>query len=301
MPKSLVAIVSISALTAIISCSQSNTSTPTQGAVKILVEQSLRPLIESEIGVFQRLYPQATVEPIYVYDADLMAYFLADSADLALTTHPLSDAAVEQIKEEKIWPQQLVIAKDGLAVVASANFPNDSLSLAALKEMLLNESNSLPYHIVFDHKGSATVRFLEEDILGGTPVSPRCYAAENETEVLHHVKVNEDAIGIIGVSYIVDKTDSGAVSFQKDLKIIALSGDTGAAYMPLQSYLYTGEYPLTRSISLYNREARAGLATGFAAFLASERGQRIILREGLVPATMPVRLVKISTEFQVKN
>ncbi|MBK6681602.1 MAG: hypothetical protein IPG53_17140 [Ignavibacteriales bacterium] len=51
-------------------------------------------------------------------------------------------------------------------------------------------------------------------------------------------------------------------------------------------------YPLVRSIYSINLEGKVGLGQGFAAYVASELGQRTILRFGLVPATMPVRFYK---------
>lgn len=47
---------------------------------------------------------------------------------------------------------------------------------------------------------------------------------------------------------------------------------------------------------MVSKEAYTGLGAGFTAFVASERGQRIVLKFGLVPATMPVRLVEIINE-----
>jgi phosphate transport system substrate-binding protein len=38
------------------------------------------------------------------------------------------------------------------------------------------------------------------------------------------------------------------------------------------------------------------VAAGFLAFVASAPGQKILLNAGLVPATMPVRLVQITQE-----
>ncbi len=52
-------------------------------------------------------------------------------------------------------------------------------------------------------------------------------------------------------------------------------------------------YPLYREVYIISKEAYTGLGTGFTAFVASERGQRIVLKLGLVPATMPVRLVEL--------
>jgi phosphate transport system substrate-binding protein len=43
---------------------------------------------------------------------------------------------------------------------------------------------------------------------------------------------------------------------------------------------------------MISREGRAGLGTGFVSFVAGDAGQRIIRMAGLLPATMPVRLIK---------
>jgi phosphate transport system substrate-binding protein len=47
---------------------------------------------------------------------------------------------------------------------------------------------------------------------------------------------------------------------------------------------------------MVSREARAGLASGFIAFVAGEKGQRVVLKAGLVPATMPVRIVEVNNK-----
>jgi phosphate transport system substrate-binding protein len=65
------------------------------------------------------------------------------------------------------------------------------------------------------------------------------------------------------------------------------------SYKPYQAYIYQGVYPLTRDVYAVNAEPRNGLATGFTAFLASDRGQRIILKSGIIPAIAPVRIVNV--------
>ena len=64
-------------------------------------------------------------------------------------------------------------------------------------------------------------------------------------------------------------------------------------YKPYQAYIAQKIYPLWREVYVISKEAYTGLGTGLTAFIASERGQRIVLKFGLVPATMPVRLVEL--------
>jgi phosphate transport system substrate-binding protein len=44
------------------------------------------------------------------------------------------------------------------------------------------------------------------------------------------------------------------------------------------------------------RESFSGLGSGFVSFVAGEKGQRIILKSGLVPATMPIRIIQTKKE-----
>jgi phosphate transport system substrate-binding protein len=37
-----------------------------------------------------------------------------------------------------------------------------------------------------------------------------------------------------------------------------------------------------------------GLGSGFLTYVANDKGQRVVLKAGLVPATMPVRIVEIT-------
>jgi phosphate transport system substrate-binding protein len=77
---------------------------------------------------------------------------------------------------------------------------------------------------------------------------------------------------------------------------ISVPGDNDPGttfYSPHPAYIAQGDYPFTREVFCINRQTYNGLAYGFSAFIAGEKGQLIILRCGLVPASQPVRLVEI--------
>jgi phosphate transport system substrate-binding protein len=63
---------------------------------------------------------------------------------------------------------------------------------------------------------------------------------------------------------------------------------------PYQAYIALKQYPLWRTVQITLREPRVGLGTGFASFVASDKGQRIVLKSGLVPATAPVRIIELT-------
>ena len=66
---------------------------------------------------------------------------------------------------------------------------------------------------------------------------------------------------------------------------------------PFQAYLALGRYPLTRDVYILLTDPRNGLASGFTTYVCSDRGQRILLKSGVVPATQAIRLVDVRDEL----
>jgi phosphate transport system substrate-binding protein len=89
------------------------------------------------------------------------------------------------------------------------------------------------------------------------------------------------------------------MSFVKKVNVLAISQqfiNDGSFYRPQQGWIYDKSYPFVREIYLISRETFSGLGSGFIQWATSEQGQRIVLKSGLVPATMPIRLVQIKKE-----
>ena len=149
--------------------------------------------------------------------------------------------------------------------------------------------------IVFDNEKSCNVRMLKEKLLNGGDFPDNCYAVKTNPEVVDFVSKNKGALGIIGVNWISDEDDTLTRSFLDKVNVLGISSkeDPGTYFQPYQAHVYTGEYPFCRDVYIINREGRTGLGTGFAAFVAGEKGQLIILKAGMVPATQPIRMVQI--------
>jgi phosphate transport system substrate-binding protein len=147
--------------------------------------------------------------------------------------------------------------------------------------------------IVFDNNNSSTINFLMERT-GINKLSENCFALNSNKAVIDYVIKQRNTIGVIGVNWISDKDDTTSVNFLKSVKVFEIAvTDTSEFYKPYQAYIALKNYPLWREVFIISKEAYTGLGTGFTSFVASERGQRIVLKFGLVPATMPVRLVEL--------
>jgi phosphate transport system substrate-binding protein len=165
----------------------------------------------------------------------------------------------------------------------------------------LGSKNEAGIEIVFDNPNSGLIRHLKDSVANVKTLPPNCFAVETNTAVIDHVAENRNALGLIGLEWISDKDDSTSNTFLEKIKVMGVAGDS-THFKPYQGYLALKYYPLSRRITILSREARSGLGSGFMAFVASEKGQRIVLKAGLLPVTMPLRLVEIDRRpFEIEN
>ncbi|HEY8937095.1 MAG TPA: substrate-binding domain-containing protein [Cyclobacteriaceae bacterium] len=278
---------------------------PTTGTIKIAVDESLKPLVEAEIDTFEGLYPTAHIEPLYMSEQEAVDALLKDSVRMIFSTRQLYDNEMAVLKVVNIEPRQMNVAKDGIALILNKSNKDSLFSFEQLQGILEGKTNnwhqldpSLPsasIDIVFDNPKSGMVRFLNDSVVHMDQLPKNCFAVNTNKAVVEYVSQKENAIGLIGVGWISDDDDSTANQFLGTIRVAGISRNSDH-YKPYQAYLATNQYPLRRNIYMVSREARTGLASGFMTFVGSDKGQRIILKLGLVPVTMPVRIVEVKHE-----
>lgn len=278
--------------------------TPTSGHLKVFVDEGYRPLIQSTVDVFDSIYRLAKIEPFYTHETNIVKNLIDDSVSVAIIARNLTPEEVETFKHRGFTPKYTCFAKDAVAFILNPANPDTVFTVEQIKNIITGQAPSWKninpksklgnIQMVFDHQGSGTVRYLKDTIGGGTPLPANASALKTNEEVIAYVAKNKDAIGIISNNWISDTDDKGVQAFTHEIKLAAISKTSGAeSFIPAQAYIATGEYPFVRGIYIINAQGRAfGLGAGFASFLASERGQRIVLKEGLLPVTMPIRLIK---------
>lgn len=281
--------------------------TPTSGSITIAADEALRPIVEAQIAAFEGIYQQASIRVVYLPEQEAVAYMLADSAVLAVVSRSLTTQETKSLQEMKIWPAETKVADDALAVILNTANLDTLLTVEQLRQVLRGEvqswkqlnpaSNLDSLQLVFDHAQSGSVRILRDSLAAVDQLPTYCFAVRSNAEVVAHVKNTPNAIGVIGVSWISDSDDSLSQRFTDEVRVAALfSAQAQEFIQPYQAYLALKQYSLQRTVHILSREARAGLGSGFTSFVASERGQRIVLKAGLVPAIMPIRIVQLKQD-----
>jgi phosphate transport system substrate-binding protein len=282
--------------------------TPTTGEITIAVDESLKPLFEAEVAGFHGLYQYAHINVKYVSEDSAVKDLLRDSVRLVVVTRKLHQEELYKFDSLKIKVPQVMVAREAVALIVHKDNPDSLISWDQVTNILkgnISQWNQLypksklgDLQLVFDHPQSGMIRYLT-DTLGLAKLPSYCFAAKTNEEVFAHVSNTPNAIGLIGISWISDKDDPSANQFLKSVTVMGIS--TGEDFLkPYKAYIVLKKYPLARSVYMITGEAHSGLGAGFLAFVASDKGQRIILKSGLVPAKAPIRLVEIRKETEPK-
>ncbi|MDD5571421.1 MAG: substrate-binding domain-containing protein [Bacteroidales bacterium] len=278
--------------------------TPTSGNIKASIEESYKLLFDTEIFVFQTLYKNAKVNAAYKSEGDALEDYFRDSVRFIVINRKLTKNEENKLISKNIIPRTTRIAYDALALIVNKNNNDSAFTFEQIKEIFegkiskwkqININSKLSDMIVvFDNNKSCNPRYIKEKLELKKDFPSNCFAVNSNQEVINYVEKNKNALGIISVNWVSDSHDSVTIDFLHKVKVVAVGSESGAdPVKPYQGYIADGSYPFTREVYMISRETFAGLGTGFVSFVAGEKGQRIILKSGLVPATMPVRLIEV--------
>jgi phosphate transport system substrate-binding protein len=283
--------------------------TPTSGNIKIAVDESFKPIIDAEVYTFTSLYTRATIRPEYKPEYDILNDFMNDSVKVMVTSRKLSDSQVQYLRDTLIIARTITFAYDALALITNKENKDTLLNYNTAKDIFtgkvtawkeINPKSKLGrINVIFDNNKSGNIRYFRELFEMKDTLGSNFYAENSNAEVIDFVSRNPDALGIISVNWISDKDDSLSMSFVNKVNILAISqqfANDGSYYRPYQGFIYDRSYPFVREVYLITRETHTGLGSGFIQWATGEQGQRIVLKSGLVPATMPIRLVQIKKE-----
>lgn len=285
----------------------SDKDTPTTGKIKVGLDDSYSLMIQAEMSTFHYFYNYATIDTLCRSEADVIDAFMRDSIKMMVVSRKLTEDEETRLKNVQIYPKTTLIAYDAIAFIVNNENPDTSFFYDKIKDLFtgkikswkeINPNSRLgDLKIVFDNYKSGNTRFFREKFqLNKLP--DICFALNKNSDVIDFVERNKGAIGVISVNWVSNKEDTVSHTFLKKVKVVSVSppgmnDKDGNFYTPHPYYIAENFYPFTREVFCINRQIYNGLAYGFSSFIAGEKGQMIILHEGMVPATMPVRFVEI--------
>jgi phosphate transport system substrate-binding protein len=265
-------------------------------------------LVQSEAAQFTSIYKQASVSVFGTTTREAIVGLLNDSVRVIVTDRQLNAEERAAAAAAEMDLEEIAVAKDAFAVVVNRVNETPTFTLDVLKGMLGGrvsdwgqvEGSGLtgPVEVVLTGRNSGAYELLKDRLLDLPEDIRASVVPASQREVLDYVATHAQAVGVVSFACFrspsalaVTSDSAGAV------RALAFWGadSTGraAAHRLHQANIHLDRYPLTYSVYMYFRKD-SNLAAGFAGFVAGPVGQKIILDWGLVPVTMPVRIVTLT-------
>ncbi len=275
--------------------SDSNKETVLKGTTTILVDETLKPVIEDQILVFESKY-DAKIVMDAKSEKEVIQALIKDTSAIAILTRSLTGSEKKIFEAKKILPKITPIGTDAIAFISNKKAKDTLISLQKVINFMQGKSEATIKGLVFDNPNSSTVRYVND--LSGIKELPKngVFSFKTNEEVIKFVAENDEMIGVVGVNWLMQPSPEMA-EIVKNINVLSVQGIGAKEYIsPTQNNIAEGTYPLARDLYIINCQGYSGLGMGFASFVAGDIGQRIILKSGLLPVRIPGRKIIIKND-----
>jgi phosphate transport system substrate-binding protein len=287
----------------LVSCKQSDDAkkgvdTILKGKVTILVDETLEPIIDDQVAVFESKY-EAKINLDARSEKELIKAFLNDSAGVAVLSRTLNQEEIKYFERKRITPKITKIGIDAIAFIRNKTTKDTLIALEDVISFMQGKEQANIKGLVFDNPNSSTVRYMND--LAGLNETPTkdVFSFKTNEDVIKYVSENEGMVGVVGVNWL-SQPSTALKSDIKNINVLNVKSLNNIGYFaPSQNNIAEGTYPLARDLYIINCQGYSGLGMGFASFVAGDIGQRIILKSGLLPYRMPGRNIIIKTSSNI--
>lgn len=263
---------------------------PTYGHLKVFAYVGDSLWLSQQKEVFETQYPKAKIDLHFVHEYYASQTFLDSGGFMVLHRDFTHEERQYFSNNQKMLFTQKA-AKSAWAVIASKALPVSEISVAQLKDIFKRKvthweylgGRKEPITIYLDTQYYSLIQYLQDTLGVNWANHPAFYSVSHPEMAVQKVLSQPGSIAIIPANWITDEKDSFAIIRKPKLKILAVSANGKNAAMPFQSQIKTGEYPLVFTMYLHEGQSYSGLGKGFASFIASQPGQLLVKKSGLLP------------------
>ncbi len=264
----------------------------TSGRISVVCAAEARDLIARERSAFCALYPRASIEITGGPSREAVRSLFAAECDLAVLTRELEPEERAAAQRGGLELGGFRFARDAVVAVVHPGNPVENLTVDDLRRIYGGEltrwtavgGRDLAVEPVTLPAASDLGECFRQEVMGRQPLTASTASGDSESDVAARVAARPGAIGYVSLAW----ADRG-------VRALRLAPVRGLDYWkPDMETVYKGEYPLTRSFTLYVRTQGKRLSDGFVTFVTSQDGQKLVYESGRVPTAVPVRFVRRS-------
>ena len=144
-----------------ITCKNSNSNKETiiQGTATILVDETLTPIIEDQVMVFEDQY-HAKINIVPKSETEVIQSLVKDSMRIAILSRTLNEQELKFLKSKKIFPRITPFAKDAIVLISNKSNKDTLIALEDVVDFLHGKKQPQFKGLVFDNPNSSTARYI---------------------------------------------------------------------------------------------------------------------------------------------
>jgi phosphate transport system substrate-binding protein len=240
-------------------------------------------LVSNWAEEFMKLDPNVEVGVTGGGSGTGIAALINGTTGICAASREMKDKEKQQAREKGVEPREVVVARDGIAVVVNPKNPVNELDMRQLAQIFtgsLTRWNQVgggkDEILVFSRESSSgTYVFFQEHVLKNKDYTPKAKLMPATSAIIESVSTDKGAIGYVGLGY--------ALAAKDKVKIIGVKADANSpAVTPSDETVINGKYPIARPLYLYVSTKASENVTAFVDFCLSERGQAIVKEAGYV-------------------
>jgi phosphate transport system substrate-binding protein len=269
-----------------------NTESPTTGTLSLVSAEAVAPVIQKEIAEFMRLYIKAAITCDSSTSREALVKFVNLETKMVVLSRDLNPEEKKSLDAAKFSYSSFALAKTGIAVVVNPENSVEKLNLVQLRDIYTGRitrweevggaGGKITPVSLSRNSGTAEVFLGALGINAGLSPDLRVVAASRDLE--NAISADPSAIGFVSMNWLSGK-----------VKAVAVARDSSGDFIDVhQASVYQGSYPLVETAYALTTAGAYGLASGLISFMTSAPGQKIFLDSGLVPVTMPVKLIQLN-------
>ena len=263
-----------------------------EGSISILVDESLTPIMEDQVAVFENSY-NAKVKLVSQSENEALVSLSKGISGVIILPRKLTAKEETMFSSKKITPRTTPFARDAVALISNKKSIDTLISIDEIVSFLKGSKNKIK-GLVFDNPNSSSVQYMLR--LASIKELPKddVFSFKTNEEVIKYVASNDGMIGVVGINWIVQPSSTMVESVEQVNVLSVKPMGASKFFSPSQENIATGDYPLARDLYIINCQGYEGLGMGLASFITGEIGQRIILKSGLAPVRVPSRKIRIT-------
>ena len=261
-----------------------------RGTTEMYVESSVYPIVEDLNQVFKTYYNNADIKLKMLSQNEILNSVYKDSGRLAVMPKSFTAKELEAFKG-RVVPKITPIAKDAVLFITQKNATDTLINYKEVVDIFKGTKKSDKI-FVFHDANSNIVDQIKTDARV-SELSKNVYYVKTVEEIVSYINKNKNAVGVVGINWMLQPDEKIKEGIKQLRSMLVYNDSLKNYYAPSQSTIADNTYPLIRTINIIDVQGKTGLGTGFASFAASDKGQRIVLKSGLMPVTLPKREINI--------